>query len=75
MIDLSNCNICPRKCGINRYEANGFCGANSKVKVAYYSIHKWEEPIISGKNGSGTVFFSNCNLKCRMEMSIECLFM
>ena len=64
MIDLSNCNICPRKCGINRYEANGFCGANSKVKVAYYSIHKWEEPIISGKNGSGTVFFSNCNLKC-----------
>lgn len=64
MIDLSNCNICPRKCGINRYEANGFCGANSKVKVAYYSIHKWEEPIISGKYGSGTVFFSNCNLKC-----------
>ena len=64
MIDLSNCNICPRKCGINRYETSGFCGANSRVKVAYYSIHKWEEPIISGENGSGTVFFSNCNLKC-----------
>ena len=64
MIDLSNCNICPRKCGINRYKSNGFCGANNKVKVAYYSVHKWEEPIISGENGSGTIFFSNCNLKC-----------
>lgn len=51
-------------CMINRYKNKGFCGANSKLKVAYYSIHKWEEPIISYKNGSGTVFFSNCNLKC-----------
>lgn len=64
MMNLTNCNICPRKCGINRYSSKGFCGANSKIKVAHYGIHKWEEPIISGINGSGTVFFSNCNLKC-----------
>ena len=61
---LKNCMLCPRKCGINRYEKFGVCGANNKIKVAYYSLHMWEEPPISGKNGSGTIFFSNCNLKC-----------
>ena len=61
---LKNCMLCPRKCGINRYEKIGVCGANNKIKVAYYSLHMWEEPPISGKNGSGTIFFSNCNLKC-----------
>jgi len=61
---LKNCMLCPRKCGVNRYESKGFCGANNKLKVAYYSLHMWEEPPISGKNGSGTIFFSNCNLKC-----------
>ena len=61
---LSECRICPRKCGINRYKEKGYCGATNKVRVSYYSLHKWEEPVISGTNGSGTIFFSNCNLKC-----------
>lgn len=61
---LKNCMLCPRKCGVNRYERNGACGANNKVKLAYYSLHMWEEPVISGTNGSGTIFFSHCNMKC-----------
>ena len=56
---LKYCMLCPRKCGINRYEKKGVCGANYKLKVAYYSLHKWEEPPISVSNGSGTIFFSN----------------
>ena len=61
---LKNCNLCPHKCGVNRYIEKGFCGATNKVRLAYYNLHMWEEPIISGDNGSGTVFFSNCNMKC-----------
>lgn len=65
MNTLENCTVCPRNCGTNRIqEALGFCRANSKVKIARASLHHWEEPCISGVNGSGTVFFSNCNLKC-----------
>ena len=61
---LKKCCLCPRNCGINRYETTGVCGAGDKIKLAFYSIHEWEEPIISGTNGSGTIFFSHCNLKC-----------
>lgn len=61
---LKECRLCPRNCGINRYEKVGVCGATNKLKVSHYSLHHWEEPVISGENGSGTVFFSNCNLKC-----------
>ena len=61
---LKNCCLCPRKCGINRYEQKGYCGANNKLKIAHYSLHMWEEPVISGDTGSGTIFFSNCNMKC-----------
>ena len=61
---LTNCTICPRKCGVNRYKEKGYCGATNKIKLSYYSLHKWEEPVISGTRGSGTIFFSNCNLKC-----------
>lgn len=61
---LEQCNLCPRNCGVNRYQTVGVCGAGSKMKVAQYSLHMWEEPIISGRNGSGTIFFSYCNLKC-----------
>lgn len=61
---LKNCMLCPRKCGVNRYIEKGFCGATNRIKLAYYSLHMWEEPIISGDNGSGTIFFSNCNLRC-----------
>ena len=59
------CNLCPRKCGVNRSAGErGVCGAGDKVKVALASLHYWEEPPISGKNGSGTIFFSHCSLKC-----------
>lgn len=58
------CSICPRKCNVNRETANGFCRSSEKFKVARAALHFWEEPCISGKNGSGAVFFSCCNLKC-----------
>lgn len=58
------CNVCPRKCGIDRDTSKGFCGVSNTVKIARASRHMWEEPCISGTNGSGTVFFSGCNLKC-----------
>ena len=61
---LKNCVLCPKKCGINRYNEKGFCGATNRIKIAYYSLHQWEEPIISGDHGSGTIFFSNCNMRC-----------
>lgn len=61
---LRNCTICPRKCGINRYNNIGFCKANHKVKVSLAKLFYYEEPPISGINGSGTIFFSNCNLRC-----------
>jgi putative pyruvate formate lyase activating enzyme len=64
-MNLDNCNICPRNCGVNRNNNElGFCKANNKIKIARYSLHYWEEPCISGKRGSGTIFFSGCNLKC-----------
>lgn len=58
-----NCNICPRNCKIDEIKNYSVCG-NKKLKVAKYFLHKWEEPCISGSNGSGTIFFSGCNLKC-----------
>lgn len=58
------CNICPRKCGIDRGEKNGVCGVKDTFKVARAAKHFWEEPPVSGTEGSGTVFFSGCNLKC-----------
>ena len=61
---LKNCVLCPRKCGVNRYERKGYCGASNKIRLAYYSLHEWEEPVISGTKGSGTIFFSHCNMKC-----------
>lgn len=62
---LNNCTLCPRNCGINRNSGQlGFCKAGKEVKLAKASLHQWEEPCISGTNGSGTVFFSNCNLRC-----------
>lgn len=58
------CNLCPRKCNIKRAETKGFCGVKDKIKIARAALHFWEEPCLSGKNGSGTVFFCGCNLKC-----------
>lgn len=63
---LIECNICPNNCKVNRVEGKlGFCKANSNVKIALASLHYFEEPCISGEKGSGTVFFSNCNMKCK----------
>ncbi len=59
----SVCEICPRHCGIDRKIHKSFCGANT-LKIAKVMKHFWEEPIISGTRGSGTIFFSHCNLKC-----------
>ena len=65
MVELKSCNICPHKCGVNRLNGiKGRCKCDNKIKIALASVHNYEEPCISGKNGSGTVFFSNCNLNC-----------
>ena len=62
---LSKCEICPRKCKVNRIEGiKGFCKCDDKIRIALVSSHYFEEPCISGKEGSGTMFFSNCNLSC-----------
>lgn len=61
---LQSCSMCPRHCKINRFTSKGFCKASNKIKLSKVSLHMWEEPCISGKNGSGTIFFSNCNLNC-----------
>jgi putative pyruvate formate lyase activating enzyme len=58
------CKVCPRRCGLEREEKKGFCGSGNVISAAKAYLHKWEEPCISGVNGSGTVFFSGCNLKC-----------
>ena len=62
---LESCNICPFKCKANRLQGQiGKCKCTDKIKIALYSLHYYEEPCISGTEGSGTVFFSNCNLNC-----------
>lgn len=62
---LENCRLCPRNCNVNRLKNEvGFCKSNVNLNIARVSLHDWEEPCISGNRGSGTVFFSNCNLNC-----------
>lgn len=56
--------MCPRKCKVDRKSKVGFCGQTDEIKIAKVMLHMWEEPIISGTNGSGAIFFSGCNLKC-----------
>ncbi len=58
------CLLCPRRCGVDRSSARGFCGEGDTVRVARWQKHEWEEPPISGTGGSGTVFFTGCTLKC-----------
>lgn len=58
------CNICPRKCGADRSKNTGVCSVGEEIKIARAAPHFWEEPCISGTKGSGTVFFSGCNMKC-----------
>ena len=61
---LRNCNLCPRLCGVNRYETTGMCLIGDKVKVNVIAPHFGEEPCVQGHHGSGSVFFSMCNLRC-----------
>lgn len=58
------CNLCPRACNVDRNKHTGFCKANENLKIARASLHHWEEPCISYKNGSGTIFFTGCSLGC-----------
>ena len=58
------CNLCPRRCGVDRAVQPGFCGMGEGVRVARAALHHWEEPVISGTRGSGAVFFSGCTLRC-----------
>src|SRR5512134_619134 len=63
---LASCHLCPRACGVDRLSGErGYCGAGAVARVAAVSIHHGEEPPISGTRGSGTVFFSHCNMACR----------
>lgn len=63
IFDENNCKLCPIECGANRLTGKGVCGA-SGLRIAKYYLHPFEEPCISFKNGSGTIFFSGCNLRC-----------
>lgn len=65
------CSICPRDCGADRERGTGFCGADSRIRIARAALHFWEEPCISGTRGSGAVFFCGCNLKCVFCQNIE----
>ena len=58
------CELCPRRCRVDRVKNFGFCGAGENLRVALVSLHKWEEPCLVGERGAGTIFFSHCNLKC-----------
>ena len=58
------CNLCPRKCNIDRTETIGYCASSYTMKIARAALHMWEEPCISGREGSGAIFFSGCNLRC-----------
>ncbi len=58
------CNLCPRKCNIDRKTNTGWCKSGDNLKIAKIMLHKWEEPCICAGNGSGAIFFSGCSLKC-----------
>lgn len=65
IFDLSTCTLCPKECRCDRTKGEtGYCGTTDKLYIARATKHMWEEPCISGENGSGTVFFSGCNLSC-----------
>jgi putative pyruvate formate lyase activating enzyme len=61
---MKACNLCPRHCGVDRRRETGYCGCGANIKIARAALHFWEEPCISGRRGSGTVFFSGCPLGC-----------
>ncbi|HPX92472.1 MAG TPA: radical SAM protein, partial [Spirochaetota bacterium] len=59
-----NCNLCNFKCNVDRRYKKGACGLDDSVYVAHYGLHRGEEPFLTGKKGSGTIFFAGCTLKC-----------
>jgi len=61
---MEGCTLCPRQCGVDRAKQKGYCGMGKAVRIARADLHFWEEPCISGENGSGAVFFSGCHLRC-----------
>lgn len=64
-MNITHCDLCPRMCGVDRTAGQrGYCGADDKIRIALVSLHKWEEPCLTGKKGAGTVFFSYCNMGC-----------
>lgn len=65
------CFLCPNMCGANRTKTTGKCGVNNQIKIAKYYLHKFEEPIIAGKNGAGTIFFCGCSLQCAFCQNYE----
>lgn len=58
------CQMCPRRCLVDRVNRLGYCGAGEKLRIALVSLHEWEEPCLVGERGAGTIFFSHCNLRC-----------
>ncbi len=63
--ELDHCILCPRRCGVDRNAGKtGVCGMTSEIRIARVSLHMWEEPCLSGTRGSGTIFFTGCNLGC-----------
>ena len=68
---MQKCNLCPNQCSVNRQNELGYCKSFENLKIAKYSLHHYEEPIISGTNGSGTVFFCGCSLKCSFCQNFE----
>lgn len=62
--DATHCTLCPRRCGADREKGVGLCHCGTEIRIARAALHPWEEPCISGRHGSGTVFFSGCALGC-----------
>lgn len=68
---VKNCKLCPNFCGIDRTTTKGACGVTNEISIAKYGLHYYEEPLISGVNGSGTIFFTGCSLKCAFCQNYE----
>ena len=64
LLTYDSCSLCPRNCHINRHLSTGYCDCGDTIKAARAALHQWEEPCISGLQGSGTVFFTGCTLRC-----------
>lgn len=65
------CNICPRKCNVDRDKKLGICGVPNDFAISKAMLHFWEEPSVSGKSGSGTIFFAGCNMRCVFCQNFE----